>query len=278
MILSFHPWFNADRFMLCAGRDPGPEEAKAISRADAVILPQGCRKSLFELAVSRCAHVFPNYRMRFQYPGKINQIRLFRKTATPHPETQLYRDTGTYCCSRKHTGGLDFPLVFKLTCGDEGRTVFWVPTATELESCLNRARTWEKGGIRGFLLQRFIPSGQRAARVVVIGEQFLPYWRVQPEAGRFSANLNLGARIDAETDPELLTLACDRVRSFCRATGIDLAGIDLLFPEQDPSNPVFLEINYYFGRRGLGGADRFRQLLTEALRRWADSRGLSFTP
>ncbi len=73
MILSFHPCFEADKNIICAGRDPGADEMAAIKAADAVILPQGCRKSLYEMATENCPLVFPDYSARFKYPGKINQ-------------------------------------------------------------------------------------------------------------------------------------------------------------------------------------------------------------
>ena len=83
MILSFHPLFEADQNRLCAGRDPGKEELEAIRRADAVILPQGCRESLYFMARKACPHIFPNYDARFAYPEKIGQVQLFQENRVP---------------------------------------------------------------------------------------------------------------------------------------------------------------------------------------------------
>ena len=52
----------------------------------------------------------------------------------------------------------------------------------------------------------------------------------------------------------------------CRQTGINLAAIDLLIPKIE--KPLFLEINYYFGRKALGGSDRFYQLLDKTIKEW----------
>ena len=90
MIVSFHPLFEGNVNILCAGRDPGPDELAAIRSAAAVILPQGCTRPLFEMAEGNCAHVFPNYAARFGYPGKTGQIRLFRETGTP-PGKRAFR-------------------------------------------------------------------------------------------------------------------------------------------------------------------------------------------
>ena len=46
MIVSFHPLFEADKNIICAGREPGADDLAAIKAAEAVILPQGCRQSL----------------------------------------------------------------------------------------------------------------------------------------------------------------------------------------------------------------------------------------
>ena len=51
--------------------------------------------------------------------------------------------------------------------------------------------------------------------------------------------------------------------------------MDFVFPisEKDPE-PLFLEINYYFGRRGLGGSENYYQLLHQAIRDWLEEEGL----
>ena len=66
MIVSFHPLFEADKNILCAGREPDADDLKAIKAAKAVILPQGCRQSLYEMARDNCQHVFPDYAARFK--------------------------------------------------------------------------------------------------------------------------------------------------------------------------------------------------------------------
>ena len=54
MILSFHPCYVADTNRLCAGRDPDEEDLSAIRAADAVVLPQGCRGPLYQMARKNC--------------------------------------------------------------------------------------------------------------------------------------------------------------------------------------------------------------------------------
>jgi ribosomal protein S6--L-glutamate ligase len=56
------------------------------------------------------------------------------------------------------------------------------------------------------------------------------------------------------------------VARFCHLAGINLAGFDLMFPDEGP--PVFIEINFNFGRKGLGGTPGFRKLFKEAVELW----------
>ena len=56
------------------------------------------------------------------------------------------------------------------------------------------------------------------------------------------------------------------VARFCRRVGINLAGFDLMFPDEGP--PVFVEVNFNFGRKGIGGTPGFRKLFREAVELW----------
>lgn len=59
---------------------------------------------------------------------------------------------------------------------------------------------------------------------------------------------------------------------FGRRAGINVAGFDILFNRtRNSDTPLFLEINYYFGRRGLGGSLRFYELFEQAADRWLAS-------
>jgi ribosomal protein S6--L-glutamate ligase len=278
MILSYHPCFEADKNILCAGREPSADDFTAIKAAHAVILPQGCYPSLYEMAHNNCRHVFPNLDSRFQYPGKIGQVRLFQEKNVPHPRTETYMNLDTFA---EHYGGgnatpaFDFPFVFKFDWGGEGYQVYLIRSVSEFKDILQTARDYEDRGHTGFLIQEYIPSNNRSLRVVVIGQTLISYWRVQSNTRSFCSNLTRGAVIDAHSDPDLQALAVKRVKAFCSRTGINLAGFDLLFSSRRKSSPpLFLEINYYFGRRGLGGGERFYEILIAEIEKWIDSIGL----
>jgi ribosomal protein S6--L-glutamate ligase len=279
MILSYHPLFVADENRLCAGRVPDREDRQAMRTAAAVILPQGCRQDLYEAARASCPLVFPNYDARFAYAGKTGQIRLFETTGTDHPQSFVFSDLANYRRWRRRNSPeqiLGYPLVFKFDWGGEGETVFEVSSNAQLERQLERAAICERTGQRGFLLQKRIAAGSRSLRVVVVGRRLCAYWRVQPDAGVLWASLAGGAVIDAASDPDLQAAAIYAVQAFSRRTGINLAGFDLLIPEKDAEpRPLFLEINYFFGRGGLGGSAAYYRLLTAEIGRWLNSCGLS---
>jgi ribosomal protein S6--L-glutamate ligase len=269
MVVSFHPIFKTDFNLICAGRDPGPEELAAIQGARAVILPQGCPQQLYQMACENCLHVFPNYDARFRYPGKTGQIRLFRDTDAPHPETEIFRNSSDFRMRYPEDGYPSFPVVFKFDWGGEGDTVFLLQTPADLKDLLQHADRCEASGQMGFLLQQYIVSGNRSLRVAVIGERTLSYWRTHAEEKRFHASLSKGAQVDLTSDPVLKQTAEALVAGFCHRAQINLAGLDVIFAAEDPrQTPLLLEINYFFGRVGLGGSEAYYRILRKEIRQW----------
>lgn len=272
MIVSFHPCFGADKYIICAGRKPDDNDLAAIKAADAVILPQGCDEALYKMASKNCSNVFPDYDARFKYPGKIGQILLFRETDVLHPKSETFKKVD----SLPENLPFDFPFVFKFDWGGEGDNVFLLNSATDLKDALNRAVTFENTGQKGFLIQEYIPSQSRSLRVVVIGQKFISYWRIQNNAEEFCTSLTRGAVLDFDADPDLQEAAVKSAKHFCKKTRINLAGFDFLFSsEVNIKEPLFLEINYFFGRKGLGGSEKYYQILESEIQKWIYSLGLN---
>jgi ribosomal protein S6--L-glutamate ligase len=279
MILSFHPNIVAEKNILCAGRLPNDEDRAAICQAEAVILFQGCSEALYRMCRRHCRHVFPNYDVRFDYPGKVGQARLFREWGAPFPQTHTFTGLSSYQSLYGQGGNacpLSFPCVFKFDWGGEGEGVFLLKTEADLREVLEKAEQAEEGGLKGFLLQEYIPSSARSLRVVKIGDKLFSYWRRQQDRAAFLSNLKAGALIDHESDPGLQEEGKALVEDFCAKTGINLSAFDILFPdaEQEPA-PLFLEINYFFGRQGLGGSLNYYKLVDQAVARWLNGIGLS---
>ena len=279
MIPSFHPNIVADKNILCAGRLPNDEDLAVICRAKAVILSQGCSETLYRMCRKHCAHVFPNYDAKFDFPGKLGQCRLFQKTGEPFPQTYSFETLSSYYAQYGRdvrSCPLKFPCVLKFDWGGEGEGVFFLKTPEALQKALHKTEVAEKSGQKGFLLQEYIPSQGRSLRVVVIEDDLYSYWRVQEDSSEFLTSLKAGAVIDHETDAELQDAGVAVVKGFCLKTGIDLAGFDLLFAsDKKGAVPLFLEINYFFGRRGLGGSFKYYELVDKGVKAWLDKLGLS---
>ncbi len=272
MIVSFHPLFEADQNILGAGRDPGADDLAVVKAAEAVILPQGCRQSLYEMARDNCRHVFPDYAIRFNYPGKIGQVRLFQKNGTAHPHAETYASLADF---RRQYGddskdiAFELPCVFKFDWGGEGETVYLINSRKDLRTVLQKAADFERSGQKGFLLQEYVPTAGKTLRVVVIGRTLISYWRIQENTDAFLSSVSRGGRIDAALEPERQNVAKVFVKNLCNKTGINLAGFDVIFtPVKEYIKPLMLEINYFFGRRGLGGSDAYYEILKSEIDNW----------
>jgi ribosomal protein S6--L-glutamate ligase len=250
-------------------------DLNAIRSAKAVILPQGCSHRLYEMARSNCSNVFPNYDARFRYAGKIGQTKLFRETATLHPETAIFHSVAEFSNRFPHYENLHLPVVFKFDWGGEGDTVFLVRSFKELADLVGTAARYEACGQKGFILQKFILSGNRSLRVVVIGKNMVSYWRTQEKPTCFHASVSKGAKVDPTSSPALKEAAERAVTGLCRRVGINLAGFDVIFAQGEAEPwPLLLEINYFFGRVGLGGSEEFYRLLRKEILRWLKEIGV----
>jgi ribosomal protein S6--L-glutamate ligase len=212
MILSFHPMIEADKNILCAGREPGNADKEAIQKAHAVILPQGCRISLYQMAVKYCPHVFPNYDAMIQYPGKTGQIRLFQKWNVPHPDSLVFDSLDQW--HQEKNLKIQFPCVFKFSWGGEGHTVYYIESQESLHTQIARAEAYEKTGQFGFIIQKFIPCEGRSLRMVIVNQSIASYWRVQSDS--FYSNIAKGATIEYDIEPELTESAKTLMIDFCK--------------------------------------------------------------
>ena len=275
MIVSYHPIIEADRNLLCAGREPDVYDLAVIRSADAVILPQGCSQALYRLARANCPQIFPNMDTRFDYPGKLGQIRLFRRLKVAHPKTCLFSGLDDYY---RLNPEIAFPVVLKLDWGGQGETVFKAVDQQALATILERVAACEKSGQSGFLIQSFVPTQNRSLRVAVIGNHKEIYWRIQTVPHKFGTAVSQGACIDHFAEPELQKAALEITDAFRARTGLQLAGFDFIFDcreaEKGCALPLMLEINYFFGRKGLGGSQRFYRILEKEIDLWLAGTGL----
>jgi len=277
MIISFHPCFDADAQVVLGSRSVNKEDLDLIKRAQAVILPQARPRELFEACSDAGVLLFPNYDVRFKYPGKIGQSRLFEELGCTFPETLRWLGVNRF--KKTFPNAEDFPhelpFLIKDDKAHEAEGVFFVEDSQSLSASLDFLGRREKSGLSGFITQAYIPSDGNVLRTVIIGKKIISYWKRPAKPGQVITTISRGAVIDHQWHPELQEKGRSEVRTLAGKTGINLAAVDFIFPifEKEP-RPLFLEINYYFGRRGLGGSEKYYQLLHQAIRDWMEESGM----
>ncbi|MGM0427226.1 MAG: ATP-grasp domain-containing protein [Thermodesulfobacteriota bacterium] len=277
MILSFHPCIDADIQMILGDRALDSSHLKAIEKAKAVILPQACTQDLYKASIRCAAHVFPCYEARIQYPGKVGQHGLFEKFALRSPRTWCWQGARHFeqTCLPSGPFPHDFPFVIKQDLTHEGEGVFFIEDQAHLNEALNHLRAQERSGPSAFISQDYVPCGGNALRAVIVGKEIITYWKRPETPKEVITTISRGAKVDHEWQPELQQKGMVQARILSEKTGINLAAVDFVFPlgAGDPE-PLFLEINYYFGRRGLGGTQTYYELLYAAMRDWLEESGL----
>ena len=92
---------------------------------------------------------------------------------------------------------------------------------------------------------------------------------MQSDPQQFLTNISAGGVIDQHSDLNLIKKAENIAHRLCQHTGINLAGIDVMFDKNDMSDqPLLLEINYWFGRKFFGSSKAYYAILKEAIKRW----------
>ncbi len=277
MILSFHPCFDANVQVILGARRLDSHDLELIRDAEAIVLPQGCPEDLFQVCSRSDALIFPNYEMRFKYPGKMGQSLLFRDFGLLHPVTfrwptvrkfkKAYPDPELF----PH----NLPFLIKDDKSHEAEGVYFVEGRPSMSEALDYLTLRERSGMSGFVTQEFVPSGGNVLRAVIIGKRVITYWKRPNKPGQVITTISRDAIIDSEWKLDLQEKGKEQAHVLTVKTGINLAAIDFVFPLslKQPA-PFFLEINYFFGRRGLGGTENYYRLLYQAVQDWLAEVGL----
>lgn len=275
--MSFHPCIVGDTQIILGDRHLNGDDLSLIREAKVILLPQGCSPELYRACRNGAALLFPDYRARFDFPGKTGQALLFKKMKCPHPGTMSWPSVEKF---REAFGEFEDlphgkPFLIKTGRGHEAEGVYVISDREDLETCLEGLSRAEKEGSSGFISQVLIPSQGNVLRTVILGRNIITYWKRPGKSGQVITTISHGARIDKTWRPELQEKGRIKAREFSALSGIDLAAIDMVFSLTEPEpQPFFLEINYYFGRRGLGGSLNYYRLLFEAVQEWLAEKGL----
>jgi ribosomal protein S6--L-glutamate ligase len=277
MILSFHPCFDADVQIILGDRKIDSRDLELIRKATAIILPQGCSAQLYDACSSSNALTFPNYEMRFKYPGKMGQSLMFKHFRCPHPKTLIWKTVKEFKRQYQRPDAFPhkLPFLIKANKAHEAEGIHLVKDGHSQRAALEHLAHLERADLSGFVTQEFIPTEGNVLRAVIIGNRIVTYWKRPNRQGTIITAVSRGAVIDPDWRPDLQEKVKAQACEFSKAAGLDLAAIDFVFPfsEKDPE-PLFLEVNYYFARRGLGGTLNYYRLLHQAISEWLAEAGL----
>ncbi|MBU1275849.1 MAG: hypothetical protein KJ720_10775 [Proteobacteria bacterium] len=274
-IVSYHPGLEADINLVLVSQRPLDDHDREVAReAGAILLPQICRADLFALARESGAPFFPNPAVHLSLDGKVGNHRLFADLGLPHPPTVEFADLTSAAKAweegRDDVAALGAPLVAKGAGGGMGDNVFLVNNPAELRGLAGRLETYCHRGPSGLVLQRY-HAGAVDMRVELLHDAADVYWRRAADE-EFRANLCQGGTLIKDGSPAQRQAAVELARRLQKAAGLDLAGVDVIITSQ--GEPLLLEVNFFFGRRALGGHEVFLERYLNAVRRWLAGQGL----
>jgi ribosomal protein S6--L-glutamate ligase len=207
----------------------------------------------------------------------MGQIRLFQQTRRRYPESIPWDSVDAFCEALENQGPSPhaIPFLIKAETYHEGDGVYFIQTMESLGPVLEKLRLMERTGCKGFISQALIPAEGNVLRAVIMNHTTMTYWKRPRNPHTVITTVQRGAVIDPHWKKDLQDKGLTEANRFSRITGINLASMDFVFPlnEPDPA-PFFLEINYYFGRRGLGGTFRYYGLLFQAIQEWLKDKEL----
>lgn len=127
---------------------------------------------------------------------------------------------------------LGYPMVIKEAYGSFGQQVYLAKDRGEAEQLIARM------GYKDFIMQKFIPSSKgRDVRVNVVGGQVIcAMYRYNDHD--FRSNISNGGSMKPYTVSKAQKEAA---LNACQALGLDFAGVDVLFGENDA--PIICEVN-----------------------------------
>ncbi len=186
------------------------------------------------------------------------------KEGIPMPKTWIspmtyenigYTDTSFLTQIEENLG---YPMVVKECCGSFGMQVYLCHNREEVEKYFNR----------NVIFQEYIPSSfGRDIRLQVVGDKVITAMYRYSENGDFRANITNGGKMKPyQWTKEQEELAVNSVK----AIGLDFAGVDILFGEDE--TPLVCEINSnahfknIFDCTGVNTADYILEYINDSIR------------
>lgn len=134
----------------------------------------------------------------------------------------------------KVKNALKFPFIVKEVFGSFGKQVYMVSNANEFEKIVK-----ERSQNSSLIFQEYISTSKgRDIRLQVVGDKVVAAMYRYNKSGDFRANLSNGGKMKnyiPTKEQADIAIRC------CKILGLDFAGVDLLFGEED--EPIVCEVN-----------------------------------
>lgn len=164
---------------------------------------------------------------------------ILMNSGIPMPETMIapftFENIGytNYDFLKRVADRLAYPLIVKECFGSFGQQVYLISSYDELLAKMKDI------GPKPVIFQRFIKSSfGRDIRLQVVGDKVIAAIYRYSDKGDFRANLTNGAKMKPyiPTDRQ-----CELALQACKLIGLDFAGVDILFGENE--EPLVCEVN-----------------------------------
>ncbi len=271
MILSFHPIIKAHKNIVVADKEGISNRVKRLIRgADAVILPQVAPFFLIETLLEYQKPHFPDQSLRIGWRNKVDQLNSFHLWGVDYPKTLVFEDLNSlFAHSTLLSQRPGFPFLIKSANEHEGNNILLVEDEKGLEELYGKRQDIFLSS--PLLVQEYIESQGYVLRVVTLYKDYVGYWK---KGDSLVVNISKGAKIVEDFRPELIREGIESVRRVKTQTRLDLAAVDMVFSLKEPACPYWLEVNFFFGRKGLGGRHGFYKLLLSSVSHWLTDLGL----
>jgi RimK family alpha-L-glutamate ligase len=162
---------------------------------------------------------------------KAHQMLVLSQAGLPVPKT-IYG--GLKYLEKEAIKKFEFPLIIKGSRGDRRRQVFKIYGENDFKTRIEGLKLLEKSGENKYMLEEYIVNTEDF-RVMVLGDRVLGVMR-----RAIGENPRLKNRFEKTDLPEEVKKMAVEAAKTC---GIMIAGVDVVFRNDDITKPLFFEVN-----------------------------------
>lgn len=168
---------------------------------------------------------------------KASQMLMLSEAGLPVAKTLVGYSWLLYRMAPEYIG---FPMIIKGSGGHRGGSVYMVKNRDELEKLVKELRPIEITEGRRYMAQEYVENSCDF-RVIVLGDKVLGAMkRTRQNVDEFRNNFILGGKVELAKLSQVQEEMCIRAAKAC---GLLIAGVDMVFRNDNPSKPLFWEVN-----------------------------------